>query len=427
MSVQQAPARTKKPQRKPAIATWYVQVGGNDIWWRVEAPAKAVGGRTCKVPESEVFDAFMEPNIHTAFPWRLIAETPEGRKHVVRTAIGWKRLCNKKTQIISLRAEFPNHEGVAVFTRPALPHATLAKAMRLDGIRTIAETDDNYFSNPSQNLFLRQTQFAEKDRMAHAKALASMDANIFSTELLRDFYYREYRQRFGKKGLPDMFVCRNHVDARVWPERTERDGPVRVGFMGSNSHVWDVNLIYGAIHMAKQEHCETHFIGYNPANPDPNMPDKLMAVNDETGEEEEIQFRSEKSKRFIEQWAAVVTRATRWIEPHEYHRASLPLDIGLAPLRSDSFTLGKSDVKAIEYTISGAAVVCTNTPVYNRFWKHEENCLMANSPAEFALQTRRLIRDPKLRYELVTAAQEKVLAERGVKQMREEWRAAING
>lgn len=419
-------ARTRKPQqrKKPAVATWYVQVGGNDVWWRVEAPAKAVGGRACKIPEEDVFDAFTEPNKHTAFPWSLEILGEDGATRHVNTAIGWKRVSNKRLRWVSMSAHFPEHQGVAIFTRPNLPQATLAKAMRLNGVRTIAETDDNYFSKSGQNLYLRQTGFSEQHRMVHARALASMDANIYSTKLLRDVYWKEFRQRFGKKGLPEMHVCQNHIDQKVWPERVERDGPVRVGFMGSNSHVWDVNLIYGAIKMAKDAGCETHFIGYNPANPDPNLPDEV--IDEETGLK--IELRTAKSIHYIEMWKEAVTKATRWIEPHEYHRAAMPLDIGLAPLRGDSFTLGKSDVKAIEYTISGAAVVCANIPVYNRrFWKHEVNCLMANSPEEYAFQTQRLIRDPKLRYELVTAAQEMVLNERGLKQMREEWSAAING
>lgn len=419
----QATARTRRPSQreKPASATWYVTVGGNDIWWRVEAPAEVMGAKVARVPENQAFEAYTEPNTHTPIPWSVELMDPAGKIHQVNTARRWKVLCNRSQQWVSMNAVFPEHEGVAVFTRPNPAQSILAKAMRINGTLTISESDDNYFSKPSQNLFLRQSGFSEQDVMDHAKAMASMDRNIFSTELLRDIYWKAYRERFGKQGLPELFVCHNNIDARHWPDRVERDGPLRVGFMGSNSHVWDVNLIYGAIKMAKDEGCETHFIGYNPANPDPNLPEHIY---DEDGNEIEIP-RSEKSKRNIELWKEAITKGTRWIDSHEYHRAALPLDIGLAPLRGDSFTLGKSDVKAIEYTISGAAVVCANIEVYNRFWKHEETCLMANSPTEFAVAVRRLIRDPKLRYELVTAAQEYVLKERGVKQMREEWGAAI--
>jgi len=163
-------------------------------------------------------------------------------------------------------------------------------------------------------------------------------------------------------------------------------------------------------------------IGYNPGNPDPGVPDM---VTDEQGRTHVLH--SEKSISNRETWAAVIEKHIPWVAPEEYHRAALPLDIGLCPLVSDDFSLAKSDVKAIEYTISGAAVVCTNSPVYNRFWRHGETCLMANSPREILEATLRLIRDHKLRFELVTAAQEKVASERGLDQLRAEWRAALDG
>jgi glycosyltransferase involved in cell wall biosynthesis len=216
-------------------------------------------------------------------------------------------------------------------------------------------------------------------------------------------------------------MCRNHIDHAQWPERIERDGPLRVGFMGSTSHLWDVSIAYTAIHAAHSMGCETHMIGYNPGDPDPGVPDEI------TADGETYELRSQKSKDHAAKWRKVISKHTGWINPTEYHRASLPLDIGLCPLKGDEFNFGRSDVKAIEYAISGAAVVCMNNPVYNSNWTHEVNCLMAGSAQEMAVQTLRLIKDPQLRYELVTAAQEYVRKERGLVQMQQEWRYAISG
>ncbi len=70
--------------------------------------------------------------------------------------------------------------------------------------------------------------------------------------------------------------------------------------------------------------------------------------------------------------------------------------------------------------------VCSNNPIYNSAgWKHEVNCLMGGSYRELATATVRLIRDPKLRYELVSAAQEMVSTERNEDVMRDEWMEAI--
>jgi hypothetical protein len=308
-------------------------------------------------------------------------------------------------------------EGTAIWQRPDMPRAHLSYWMQDAGIRTVGETDDNYFASVDQNLFLRHNHFDEKQRSQHARALAFQDACVFSTAELRDMYQREFRARFGKQHLPELHVCRNHVPASDWPERDERDGPLRVGFMGSASHVWDIgSLGYASFHAAHGLGCETTFIGYTPADPDANT----------NGWDPGEEFRSERSREHSAAWKKVVSRHIPWVEPDAYHRAALPLDIGIAPLRTNEFNLGKSDVKMVEHAISGVASVCSNMPVFNTAgWKHEVNCLMASTQEDFAHAVVRLVHDAKLRYELVANAQEMVMNERGDKQIKEEWSAAI--
>ena len=59
--------------------------------------------------------------------------------------------------------------------------------------------------------------------------------------------------------------------------------------------------------------------------------------------------------------------------------------------------MGKSDSKLIEYAISGAAVVCSRHPVFERAgWVHGVNCLVAKSQEEMALHTLRAAPRPAL-------------------------------
>lgn len=397
----------------------------NDCWWRAEAPAAAVGGRVARIEEADVVDTFAFPNTDKAMPWRfLIGE--DGKQRVIDSRASWESFNAVPRTLTSLVAQFPEQDGPAVFTRPCIARATLGKAMRLEGIRTIAETDDNYFADPRYNLFARTNMPTEKTRRLihemHAKAMASMGVNVFSTEWLRDRYWKEYKQRFGTQGLPEMHVCRNSIDRSAWPTIPEYDGPVRVGFMGSPSHVWDVSIAHAAFHAAKYHGCHTTMIGYHPGNPDPHIPDTITA-NGVT-----YQLRSKKSRAVSSRWLNVVDEHIQWISPDEYHRAHLPLDIGLAPLRDNDFTRGKSDVKAVEYTISGAACVLQKHLVYTSAgWEHEVNCLLAKSQEDMAIQTMRLIHDPSLRAELVANAREMIATERNELVMRDEWNAALNG
>lgn len=388
------------------IATWYVvSAPTHDIFWRVYSPAKALEARVAEIPIEDAEGILTQPNTSDSLPWEFRIEHLDGRGSRIRTARGWKRFNSEKRLLRSLRAEFPLHEGTAVFVRPSVPAAILAASMRNQGIRTIAENDDNYFAH-TKNLNLR-LEIDEEDLDMHARSIGSFDACVFSTEELRDRYARELKRRFGF--IPsEMYVAHNAIDEKDWPDRIERDGPLRVGFMGSNSHVWDINVIYASLQVAKELGAETHMIGYNPGE----QPDREI---------------TEKAQQNVDAWQQVVDKHTPWIDSMEFRKHGLPLDIALCPLRHDDFTLGKSDVKAIEATISGAAVICSNMPIFNRHWKHEETCLMASNYTEFAQATARLVKDAKLRYELVTAAQEYVSKERNVTTQRKEWSEAVLG
>lgn len=366
--------------RGEAIATFYAITGNSDYAWRVYSPARAIGANVCSIPERGGWYAVTQPNDDTEFPW---SQNDEGL------------------------AEYPNHEGAAVWIRPDLARATHAKAMReLHGIRTIAETDDNYLADKKHNIYMRENGFSAKDRLDHMKAVASMDAMVFSTGWLRDFYWRELGKQFGKRRLPETFVCRNHVFADDWPVVEEHDGPVRVGWMGSPSHVWDVNLAWPALLYAKQNGADTYMVGYDPAEGDVTHP---------------------RAKHNVGQWRKVGYEYVPWRKMDGTSRMRLPLDIGLAPLVTTEFTLGKSDIKWLEYSIAGAATVAQNNAVFNREIVHGETALLVGSPSEMIDAVGLLMRDQKLRAELVANAQQYIRENRGENQLREEWTAALDG
>lgn len=426
-SAGQAPGTAPPGRLQPYPATWYTTRGGNDTYFRAEAPAAAVGGRVSYVKEKHGERAFSHPNKDTGMPWQAEFHTPDGIK-VARTKKDWQTLARGRLIYDRCDVVFPDHEGAAVFTRPMLGQATLARYMRGHGIRTVAESDDNYFSPLRWNLFLRQQGNRDILRSAHAKAFASMDACVFSTEWLRDRYWKEFRKRFGTRGeklggMPEMHVCRNNIPVADWPERDPGDGRIRVGFMGSTSHLWDVHLAYTAFHAAKQcDNTETVIVGYNPADPNPDTPEFFH--NEDSGED--IYWETEKGRTVRTRWATVVDRHIKWIDPGAYRRVPLPFDIGVAPLHNNDFNRGRSDSKLLELTVSGAAIVAQRMPVFTSAgWRDGVNCLLAGSPQEMARQVVRLIRDAGLRYELVSAAQDMVANERNEDTLRREWGCAI--
>jgi len=387
------------------IATFYPVVHDNaDFFWRVRAPAQAIGAKVLAIPKDEAEGILTQPNSSGSLPWTIEVEHPDGRVSRIKSELGWKRFNGVRRKYRSMIADFPLHEGTAVFPRPSMPAAVLAKSMRLHhGIRTVAESDDNYFAR-SYNATLKR-QMTDEDLEWYSKGMASMGVCVFSTAWLRDRHYREFKRLFGKELLPEMHVCQNAIDVADWPERVERTGPIRVGFMGSDSHMWDIPMIHGALLFARENGAETHMIGFHPGAVELDLDEEGVKMRD--------------------LWRKAVTRYTPWTSSTSFREQGLPLDILLCPLLTNDFTLGRSDAKAIEGTISGCALVLTNNPVYNEIWKHEVNCLMANSTIEFIEATKRLMRDAKLRYELVTNAQGYVAEERGVDCLRKQWREAL--
>lgn len=391
-------------------ATFYAVQGGNDLYWRMEAPARSIGANICTIPEEGGFYPVMFPNQDTMFRWDMHFWLSDGSLKTISSLEEWREFNSVPQEIHKSWANYHDHEGAAVWIRPDLVRANHARAMRAQGVRVIAETDDNYFCDPKFNLFLRANKWGETERLEHARAVASMDAIVLSTDSLRDTYHRELKKRFGKKYLPPLHVCRNNVPETDWPERIERTGPLRVGWMGSPSHIWDVDFIWSSLMRAQELGCETHLIGFNPVEDVHEDPDKPGFVV---------------SQQKLAAWKRLRFKHTPWQLPEQYHRLALPLDIGLCPLLTNEFTLGKSDIKAIEYGISGAAVVAQNNPVYNKTLIHGETALLAGSPGEFTHFTEMLIKDENLRERLVTNLRQYIREERGEKQLHDEWSAAL--
>lgn len=347
-------------------ASFYVVREASDIRWRVELPVRYLKAQLVQI-RGNALTEMGQPS----FEWYL---TDDG-------------------------ASYPNHEGVAVFTRPCMARAIHASAMKANGVRTLAELDDNMLSDPNQNIFMRINGFDTKNRRTHLQAFASFDGIVFSTAWLRDEYLKTFKKEL--RYTPPAYVARNHVDVHDWETRVPLLPPakkIRVGWAGSHQHIWDLRLAAPALHLAKEMGCELVFIGLDPATHDPKWRD------------------------FLGDYTFVP-----WTTPKRYHKTKINIDVGLIPLVMNKHTLGKSDVKSLEYGMSGAAIVAQNNPVYNKTLIHNETALLVGGPDEMALAVAELIRHPRLRERLTGAMKQYILEERTMqKQGLAEWKAALD-
>jgi glycosyltransferase involved in cell wall biosynthesis len=357
--------------------------GSNDTYWRVEVPAKAVGAKVNLIPYATGRTELGEPGLSRKRSFRWY-ETEEG-------------------------AEYPDHEGNAVFTRPDQARATHALTMKTHGARIVAETDDNYFAPTEQNISMR-LRYQKDSRRLYRNALALFDALITTTDVLRDQVWEQFEPK--QRRNMEFHVCGNHIDPDHWPEPIppRDDGKLRIGWMGSDSHFRDVKLVYAALKWAADQGHEIVLIGYDPKW----YPQS--AVSGISGLKRGDPF-------------GFPYTHIPWVDPTKFERPRVawPLDIAFAPVERTRFNLGKSDVKFLEYTMSGAATIASNMEVYSRTIKHGETGLLATSPQEFGNALGTLIANPGLRRRMVEAATQYVREERTIQSHTAEWREAITG
>lgn len=363
-------------------------------------PADLIGAKLRLIPEDEGMDVAY-PNEGPHFPWQLHATAEDGTTTTLRSEDEWKRFTAERRRLMSLDTVYPEHEGAAVFTRPMSWLATHGLELRKQGVRVLAELDDNYLSPSRLNVMFELADSTARERDEHARSVCSTDGIIVSTDYLRDQYRSQLKAHFPGEKIPEIHVCRNHVDERHIPAVPEYDGPLRVGYMGSDSHIWDVDLIYPALAAAKARGCRIVMVGIHPEYVNPRY------------------------RRKNWDWAALEYEHVPW--QLDYRGTALPLDVGLAPLLANTHTLCKSDIKALEYGLSGAACVAQNCEVYNRTLTHGEHVLLAGSPAEFVLRVNELIDDAGLRGRLVAGTLGYIKEERMLADHRDEWMQAVVG
>lgn len=288
---------------------------------------------------------------------------------------------------------FPRQAGAAIWQYPgSTANAILIAAMQTRGIRCLVETDDNYILGAPKNSYYK-SEWDEKIDMsqgdnfsyeAHRRIVEFADGVIVSTPNLADSY---------RLCNDNVYVCPNCVDPDDWPDPKPRDGIFRVGFAGSLSHVFDLNLTKLAFEwLSKQKDVELVFLGLHPRWPVKNA--KLVGWSD---------------------------------SPAQYREnlVNARLDVGLCPILDTSdWAKGKSDVKALEYAMAGALPLVQDHP---SFLPWSERCLIADSSEGFLEEVMWAYNNQDEVKKMAQEARAYALNERTIQDNVHHWEAAING
>jgi len=207
------------------------------------------------------------------------------------------------------------------------------------GVKVLMELDDNYLRPPPPLPGVRRDWGSKLDRtpedrysfQAHAKIVRWVDGVVVATE--------ELATRYERATKAPIYHCPNSADLEDWPEIVERDGPRAIGFAGSASHRYDLALVERALDWAWRQEVELWKIG--AATVEWSFPHRTMPWTDDLA---------------------------------EYRRNLQVLDVGLCPLRRGEWEDCKSDIKAIEYVLSGAVPIVQKAPPYRDWFEIVPAC-----------------------------------------------------
>jgi glycosyltransferase involved in cell wall biosynthesis len=289
---------------------------------------------------------------------------------------------------------FPRQEGACVFQFPGnLTTALILIQMQELGFRVLVDVDDNYLKPwvgipgvvSAWEAKLDKARLEKDDPYSneqHRDICKFVDGIIVSTPELAKWYGRVN---------DNVYVCPNSVDPGDWPKQPphQETGILHVGYAGSSSHWWDVDLLRRAFGwLETKEDVQIHLIGEFEA--------------------------SEKYK------------VTRWTDDLNAARRNLqPLDVGFAPLRDAAWTRCKSDIKMMEYAMAGAAGVFSIVEPY-KLWTDLPG-YGCKTEKDFLKVAKHIYRNRDEVRETARLAREYVMRERLIAQNIHHWEEAIDG
>ena len=224
------------------------------------------------------------------------------------------------------------------------------------------------------------------------RAVTEADLVTVSTAYLAD-YFRPFN--------PAVVILPNVLDGSIWRihphERKPSSQPLVIGYMGGSSHASDLQMIVPALKDVLDAYPEEvclHFWGCPP-------PDALVGHPQVAWTGLDLQDYSQFAAYFQEQHA----------------------DIWVAPLEDNRFNRSKSDIKFLEYAVSGGAGVFSRLEPYESTVRQGKNGFLASNLAEWRDYLTLLVEKADLRQQIASAARDTV-QERMLSDHLADWQAA---
>lgn len=261
--------------------------------------------------------------------------------------------------------------------------------------KLVYDIDDNYLDVPESNPVHDAFQKGKRNRAMLSTSFYFADALTVSTEPLKARLQEHFKQvhHIDKP----IFVIPNMNDIKDWqhvPVAKHKDKIV-IGYSGSNSHQDDLLIVLPVIDKLMTKY--------------PNLWFETVGAIDKG---KLHSYFKDFTPKNLDRVAMVPYTPTFWEYPQ--HLASMPWDIGIAPLVDTKFTRCKSHIKWMEYAMVQLPTVASR--VYPYFMELEnretiedgETGFLCRTPQEWEEKLERLILDKELRVKIGKQAYEHV-------------------
>lgn len=317
----------------------------------------------------------------------------------VRCVVPARQIGGRVDNITEAVAErrFDSYTGAHVFQIPSsrFEYERMAEAKRR-GCRVAAEFDDDYTrwddgharaASKGRNVWTKtERQSADEwspsvEMVRRCAELA--DVVLVSTPALQ----KAYSQR-----SDSVVVCRNSVCPADWPDpQRNEDAPFRCLFAAAYNQQDFAQAQKAMVWLAAQDHAEAIVMGGTVSWPGvkhvPWVNDDLAAVR-------------------------------------AFMTAVAP-DIGLRPLEPTRFARGKSDLKILEYAMSGAMSIVAPYEPYKHTLEWQGLVRFARNGLEFVEQVRWAYENRETVNRLAAETREHVLRSRTIEQEAQSWSSAV--
>lgn len=291
------------------------------------------------------------------------------------------------------RLFMPRQRGAAVWQFLGDDWRTrITWGLQEQGVRTLMEVDDNYTTphpappGTKKAWWATITEATQPGRSGysnemHRLIIPTLDGVIVSTEHLRRKYL-EYTD--------NVYLCPNTVDPDDWSDLEEKPkGVLRIVYSGSQSHLRDAPQVTKALKWASRQ-------------------------------------------KGVEAWVQGVrnswtfTSRMAWTDTLSEYRKSLgSFHVGLAPLLKGEWANGKSDLKALEYTMAGVVPFVAREEPYRPWW--DTDMVVESGQENWLAKVKWIVRNQDALPELLQQARDYVLGFRTTAANVWRWKEAING